>query len=278
MKTALIICPSYDLAANNDERAMQTFLVKARLMPKPLQYVDGEGQLKGYSWEKDVVRIRQILQQNGFKDDKITVLSGIVDEVAFVNSMEKLIQDATVAALFFCGHGTASELSHEHGSMVLSHNQRFTSAAMARLLQGFDGTFIHILNMCSAHGIAPSASNAPTSNVGRAGMDAAKHAAMPHRGSYNSSLSKIVRVYAADAFEETVGTSNGSPLIRVLGEVFATDQTVTYQNFAALFAKHQDSTPLNMKYEGNFYTGIFFNVAVPNDLVSFDEVVISMYD
>ena len=150
-QSALIVCPSYNLAENDEEERFQNFLVKAGLHAKPLKGYD----LAGAS--RDVNRFIDILQQYEFVREEIQVIDGIVSGKRLTDCLERLLENThpkSVAVYCFCGHGSSSDLSH---AMLLSRNLHFTSVRMNHIIcsKRFSGTFISILNMCDAQGVAP---------------------------------------------------------------------------------------------------------------------------
>ena len=148
-RSALIVCPSYNLAENDEEERFQNFLVKAGLHAKPLKGYDRAGA------SRDVNRFIDILQQYEFVREEIPVIDGIVSGKRLTDCLARLLENThpkSVAVFCFCGHG-----SHDHGSMLLSRNLHFTSVRMNHIIcsKRFSGTFISILNMCDAQGVAP---------------------------------------------------------------------------------------------------------------------------
>lgn len=281
MKKALIICPSYYLAANATEREFNDFLVKARLLPRPLYKEDENFQRKGYNFAADLSRLVDAFSLYGFPHSDIHVINDeIIDVERLMYAVKELAShkdndENCVSVLVFCGHGTAAELSAVHGSLVLSYNDRFTSVALDKCLEGFKGTFVTVLNMCSASGVCPPLNYEASSLSGKAAMDANKHDPI-------SGACKRISLFSSPAFAISYGDENGSPFIQTFCDLLHRFHgKLCYQNFAEHWSEVSGGKT-TIYYRNTSYTGAFLGPAcIPPRLVSYQhdpDFIFTMYD
>lgn len=280
MKKALIVCPSYNLAANTQEKEFNDFLVKARLLPRPLYREDSNFVRKGYNFALDLSRLLDVLGLYGFEQSNIHVSNDeIIDVERLMSAVKQLVsceqdEEDCVSVLVFCGHGTSAELSTDHGSMVLSYNDRFTSVALDKCLEGFKGTFVTILNMCSANGVCPPLNHEESVLSGRAALDANKHD--PTTGPC-----RRISLFSSPAFVISYGDENGSQFIQAFCDILQRlHGKLCYENFADHW---KEALPGGKSiYKNNTYTGIFFGPAcIPPRMVSYEndpDFLFTMYD
>ena len=245
MRRALLVFPSYDIHTTPREKEFQDFLVKARIMPTPLQWTDDNGP-HGYNYIKDRDLFTECLIVNGFDQSEICVMDGLVDVSTFrkklASTLSELLAEDDVFVLLFCGHGSHQELSFEHGSLVFSYNDRFTSEVLNFHVEKYKGTFIMLLNMCSA--ISPD----QLCMSGKLASDQQRYHAI-------QTVAKRISISSSAAYHESKGNKNGSIFVRRFSEIFSTPQS--YESF---FDKW-DQSKCTMHSERCAYEGTFFHPA-----------------
>jgi len=255
-RSALIVHPSYNLARHDDdfEKRTQEFLVKAGIMPKPLSWVDDDGKKHGYDFDKDLLRFKNILSNNQYDDGKVKVIQGIISTKELTTELEHLLENNhpdSTAVFIFCGHGSSDDLTHEHGSMLLSRGEHFTTVRLRHILaeKHFRGTFISVFNMCGATAIAPlPLDEGSVSYIRQNAIDKAK------LGEIHPQC-KCISIYSSGTFESTTCGPHGTKLANELNNVFIRGHHISYNTFSL----HIDGKQVS--YQGQQYAGCFFGPA-----------------